>query len=340
MSENKISLEIKNLTKSFPRGGFALLQNEENGRIGLKEIDLTIYRSEVFALMGEAQSGLDTMRDCLSGHVRPNRGKLILHHTDLLYLPREEFKQYIAKISLISRRFNTSFPFFKTVKSALKKQLQHQFYQTDDSMAGFVKDLLHSSGLDETMHNKWIAQLNPLQMLQLALASATVQSPFVLILDRPTQDLDADQKKQLVQLIHKFRKRMGLTIILIDNDREFLERAADRVAVMLKDRIVEVGNTADVLKQPLHPYVQRFFKSLNGGSDNEDLSKSGQKAKEKIKEHACPFSHICDHAQKICFHQFPEMKELTAHRQIACHYYETEILSTFQKEIPAFNVAI
>lgn len=340
MSEYKVSLDIKNLTKTFPQASISFLRQGGNGRIGLKEIDLIIYRSEVFAFMGEAQSGLDTLRDCLSGHIRPNRGKLILHHTDLLYLPPAEFKQYIAKISLISSKNRRPFPFFKTVRSALKKQLQDQFYQTDDSMTGFIKDLLQSSGLDESSHNKWIKQLNPLQKLQLGLASASIQSPFVIILDRPTLNLNSNQREELVQLINKFRKRMGLTIILIDNDMDFLDKAADRIAVMLKDRIVEVGNTADILKQPLHPYVKKFFNSLNNGLDQNKRSEKSQKSREKIKEHACPFSHSCEWARKICFHQFPEMKEHSTHRQVACHYYETETLSPCQKVIPAFNVAI
>ena len=212
-------MEIKDLSFSYP-----------NSKELLKDINLKILDKSVVSIIGKNGSGKTTLLDIISGLIKPTKGTLKNNKT-LGYLFQDSKKMF----------------FCKTVKEEIKlSSITHNYRikQLDKR----VKDVLKIVSLDEDILDKNPLTLTNSEAKKVALATILIYNPKILILDEPTNGLEAKSIKELIRLIKLLKNRYNKTIIIVSHDMEFVHSISDQVAVLYEGSIVLNGDKYTVFK--------------------------------------------------------------------------------------------
>ncbi len=153
------------------------------------------------------------------------------------------------------------------------------------------------------------------------IAIALAFKPRLLIADEPTTALDVTVQAQILKLLKRLKREMGLTLMLISHDLGLVAQMADRLAVMYAGEIVEMGDLQAVLGDPKHPYTRGLLACLPRlGAQGRLASLEGQVPEISYLPYGCAFHPRCAHAFKLCRRRDPELKEVEG-RRVACHLY-------------------
>ena len=152
------------------------------------------------------------------------------------------------------------------------------------------------------------------------IAMALLMEPSVVIADEPTTALDVVVQAQIINLMKRLKKELGLSMIFITHDLSILAEISDRVAIMYAGKIVEIGDSEKVYYEPAHPYTQKLLAAIP--RLHEDVEKlefiPGQPPNLINPPKGCRFHPRCPYAMDICREQVPELKEIDKDHYAAC----------------------
>jgi phospholipid/cholesterol/gamma-HCH transport system ATP-binding protein len=238
------------------------------GHVIHRDLDLTVYRGEVMALIGGSGSGKTTLLRLLLGLEVPAEGTVQLFGHPLgrcaaRDLERVRYRwgvlfQNGALFSALSVFDNIALP-LRELKSV-----------PPDVVKPLVMLKLAQVGLQPEDALKRPAELSGGMVKRVSLARALILDPQLLFLDEPTAGLDPDSGKQFVKLLRRLRQELGLTVVMVTHDVDTLFAVADRVAVLAEQRILACGPLAEVAQLP-HPFVHNFFLGQQQRCAEEDL---------------------------------------------------------------------
>mgnify|MGYP000804424955 FL=1 len=162
----------------------------------------------------------------------------------------------------------------------------------------------------ERLYNEYPHRLSGGMRQRVMIAMALVNQPELLIADEPTTALDVTIQAQIMELIRDMNRKMGTAVLLISHDLGVIRQMCSRVYIMYAGRVVESGETQEVLAHPLHPYTKGLIASI------PSLEKRGQRlssipgtvpALEDRSEHGCPFYNRCQSRRPSCQNETPPM---------------------------------
>ena len=157
------------------------------------------------------------------------------------------------------------------------------------------------------------------QRVMIAIALAC--DPKVLIADEPTTALDVTIQAQILDLIKRLRRELGMAIIWITHDLGVVAGLADRVMVMYAGFVVEKADVKSLYKRPMHPYTRGLLSTLprmDGGRDERLMSINGQPPSLMAEPRSCPFASRCSHAFERCHQENPRLTETSPGHEVAC----------------------
>jgi oligopeptide/dipeptide ABC transporter ATP-binding protein len=216
-----------------------------------------------------------------------------------------------------------------TVGSQLAEVIRAHLPLDAKSRRARVKELLREVGFDEhdEIDHAYPHQLSGGQRQRIAIAQAVTCRPALVIADEPTSKLDAPLESEIVGLLSEIRRLHGTAILMISHNPALFAGFADRIAVMYAGRIVEVGNTATLYRQPLHPYTQalvRIAKSsvLTDWHEQGPLAViQGESPDSKGIGDGCRFEPRCPERMQICASQYPPEFAPEPERRVSCFKY-------------------
>lgn len=238
-------LEVKKLSKSF--GSHRVLQG----------VELSLCEGETLALVGESGSGKTTLARVIMGLLKADEGQVLLDSggENGKYAGIHEWVQMIFQNpgESISHRMN--------VLQAVKEPLDINKKGSEEEKLARVKAVLTDVELpaDDGFLRKYPHHLSGGEVQRVAIARALVLNPKVLIADEPTSALDPSVQAKILKLLLNLQEKRGLAILLITHDLALARKVSDRLAVMLKGRIVEEGPTAAVLSRPCSVYTRSLL---------------------------------------------------------------------------------
>lgn len=156
---------------------------------------------------------------------------------------------------------------------------------------------------------------------RIMIAMALCCEPRLLIADEPTTALDVTIQAQILELIERLKKEMGMTILFITHDLGVVAEIAQRIVVMYGGRVVEQAKTADLFKRPLHPYTEgllRCIPRIDGNAERLNVIDGMVPSPDKFPQ-GCRFHPRCPYAKEICKNENPELKKL-GNTMVACHF--------------------
>jgi peptide/nickel transport system ATP-binding protein len=251
------ALEVRELSRSFTVGG-GLLRTGKTLR-AVEDINLSVQRGESLGIVGESGSGKTTLSRMMLGLTPPTRGEIRLDARSIASFDRRELAR---KIQPIFQDPYSSLNPRKTIGQIIRLPLEAHGMGSDAERDRAVEEIMTQVGLAPRLQHSYPRQLSGGQRQRVAIARALVVKPEILICDEPTSALDVSVQAQILNLLKDLRAAFNLTYIFITHDLGVLHYMADRVAVMYMGRIVELGDTRDILAAPRHPYAQALLGSI------------------------------------------------------------------------------
>ena len=227
------------------------------------ELDLNLRRGETLGIVGESGSGKSTLAATVLGLQRPATGEIRI---DGIPLPKSgqsrERRELCARMQVVFQDPFGSLSPRMTVEQIIGEGLavHHKNVETKDRR-GRVAALLEEVGMPAESMVRYPHEFSGGQRQRIAIARALAVEPELLVLDEPTSALDVSIQKQVLTLLTKLQKKYQLSYLFITHDLAVMRAMAHRVIVMKSGRIVEAGDTLDVLRTPSHPYTQSLLAS-------------------------------------------------------------------------------
>ena len=235
-------IEIKGVTKQF--GNFT----------AVKDVDLKIYKGELFALLGGSGCGKTTLLRMLAGFETPTFGRLIIDGVDMTDVP-----PYERPVNMMFQSY-ALFPHMSVEKN-IAYGLKHESLSKQE-VQGRVAEVLDLVQLGQFAKRK-PHQLSGGQRQRVALARALVKRPKVLLLDEPLGALDKKLREQTQFELMNIQDQVGITFVVVTHDQEEAMTLSTRIAVMNRGEIIQIGTPTDIYEYPETRFTADFIGSIN-----------------------------------------------------------------------------
>ena len=292
-------------------------------------ISFDLSEGELLGVVGESGSGKSvTMLSLLKLLPIPpaeiTSGKALLDGEDLMNLDPEGLREVRgAKVGFIFQDPMTSLNPVLSIGYQLSEPLRAHLGLSRSKARRRAIELLELVGIPSAASrwNDFPHQFSGGMRQRVMIAIALACDPKVLIADEPTTALDVTIQAQILELVKRLRRELGMAIIWITHDLGVVAGLADRVMVMYAGFVVEKADVKSLYKRPLHPYTRGLLSTLprlDGDRDERLLSISGQPPSLMAEPRSCPFAARCPHVFERCHRENPRLSEADTGHEVAC----------------------
>ncbi len=320
MSESPI-LEVRELYKYFPVKQ-SLFRRVVTLVKAVDGISFTLRRGEVLAIVGESGCGKTTIARTLIGLETPTKGEMIFNGKSIgEAIPLKQLRLHAQMVFQDPyESLNPRATIYEIVEEPL---VVHKIGATYAERMERVRAALEDAGLrpaDDYLL-RYPHELSGGQRQRVVIAGAMVLQPELLIADEPVSMLDVSIRAEILNLLHELRQKRGVSIIFITHDLSTVAYFADRIAVMYLGRVVETGLTANVLKNPQHPYTKALLSVVpvpNPRLRRERVILQGETPNAVDIPSGCRFHPRCPMASDECKVTDPPYVLVDENHQAAC----------------------
>ncbi|ANF22305.1 ABC transporter ATP-binding protein [Thermococcus piezophilus] len=289
-------------------------------------ITFNLKKGEVLGLAGESGCGKSSLGFTLMGMPTPP-GKIVggsvkIDGREIVGLPEDVLRKEIRwqRISMIFQgAMNALNPVYTVGYQMIEPLLLHKDMDKEDALDRAQK-YLELVGLPPDIVYRYPHELSGGMKQRVIIATALLLEPDVVIADEPTTALDVVVQAQIINLMKKLKKELGLSMIFITHDLSILAEISDRVAIMYAGKIIEIGDSEKIYYEPAHPYTQKLLAAIP--RLHEDIEKlefiPGQPPNLITPPKGCRFHPRCPYAMQVCKEQEPELKEIDRDHYAAC----------------------
>ncbi len=316
-------LRIQDLSKVFnTRQGFS---SKHFHAVDGATLSVEADTPEIFTIAGESGSGKTTLARLILGLEQPTSGTLCYKGRSIAKLStREKRGWYYKEVQPV---FQDPFATFSPLK-----RIDHYLYETVlnyriTNRAGaddYIDNILNEVGLSlAEIKGRYPNELSGGQAQRVSIARALITHPSLIVADEPVSMLDASLRMSIVNMFRKLKVTQHVSVLYITHDLATAYYAADRIAVMLRGWIVEMGPVEQVLGDPKHPYTQNLKQSIPTIDPDEAWNEKMNLAQLDSDEFAhvgCKYANRCPHVMDICSKQEPP-NVVHEGRMVKCFLY-------------------
>jgi peptide/nickel transport system ATP-binding protein len=258
-----VVLDVRNLGKSFyTREGLFGTRTFE----AVKEVSFKLPKGKTLGLVGESGSGKTTVGLTLMRLHEATTGEAIFEGRDLLAMSAKEFMAYKRRIQIIFQNPYASLnPRFTIGNILTEPMMIHGIGKDAQERTELAFELLQKVGLPEVSFYKYPHEFSGGQRQRIAIARCLTMKPDILICDESVSALDVSVQAQVLNLLQDLQDEFALSYIFISHDLAVVKYIADEIMVMSEGRIVEIGNSDEIYRNPREPYTQRLLASIPKG---------------------------------------------------------------------------
>ena len=314
-------LDVEDLTVEFPTRRGTLR--------ALDRISFSIAPGEVLGVVGESGAGKSLTGAAIIGLLEPPGriagGRILLDGAPIQDLPYAQMRRLRGKqIGAIFQDPLTTLNPLYTVGRQLVETMQTHLPLSDSDARRRAIGWLEEIGIPAAAQriDAYPHQFSGGMRQRVVIALALCAEPRLVIADEPTTALDVSIQAQIIALLRRLTQERGLSVMLVTHDMGVIAEAADRIAVMYAGRIVEVGRTADIVRNPSHPYTVGLMNSIPALDVRVNRLRQIDGAMPRLNAipPGCPFNPRCDSVFDRCRTERPEL--MPANRtEAACWLY-------------------
>lgn len=225
-------------------------------------LSLSVEAGETVALIGESGSGKSTAGRLALRLLEPTAGTVRFEGVDLGSLDKAALRQARARMQIVFQEpFESLNPRLKVSSIIEEPLIVHGLESDRGTRARRVAETLEHVGLPAEFAVRYPGELSGGQQQRVGIARAIVTDPSFVVLDEPTSSLDLSVRAQILQLLARLQKELGMAYLFISHDIHTVRYVADRIVVMYLGRVVETGTTEELFADPQHPYTQALLSS-------------------------------------------------------------------------------
>lgn len=301
-------IEVKDLRKHFSSGIW-----KKHSTKAVDGISFQIERGETLGLVGESGCGKTTIGRLLLRLLEPTSGKVIFDGIDLQQLKKAELRRLRPRMQMIFQDPDASLNPRMKIADSIAEPLKLWRKMSKSEQKERVSELLETVGLNPEHLNRYPYQLSGGQNQRVVLARVLALNPDFIVADEPTSSLDVSVQAQILNLMQELKEEFNLTVLFISHDLEVVRHISDRIAVMYRGKIVEIGDTNDILGYERHPYTNEL---ISPASIEEDALLQGDM--KPVNASGCVFYPRCPFAAEICSKREPGMVEVEKGHWVLC----------------------
>ncbi|WPB57315.1 ABC transporter ATP-binding protein [Xylophilus sp. GOD-11R] len=264
MNTNQPLLRIERLSVALPRGG--------DRPYAVRDVSFDLNAGEILCIVGESGSGKSISANAIMGllpdYLRPSEGRILMRGQDLLAKPEPELLALRGKdIGMIFQEPMSALNPLMPVGRQIAEVMEVHGAYPGAARQARVLEMLDFVGLPDvqTLQHAYPFRLSGGQRQRVMIAMALALEPSILIADEPTTALDVTTQGQILALIKRIQRSMGMGVMFITHDFGVVADIADRIAVMEKGVLVEQGDARQILDAPRHPYTRRLIGAVPSG---------------------------------------------------------------------------
>jgi len=255
-------LRVQNLHKHFPIRSGILIERKVGEVKAVDGVSFDVAEGETLGLVGESGSGKSTTGYCIVQLLKPTSGEVIFEGTDLTTLGREELRRARRDMQIVFQDPYSSLDPRMTVGDIVAEPLVVHGSGTRRERAGRVRELLDVVGFNPSFTNRYPHEFSGGQRQRIGIARALALSPKLIVCDEPVSALDVSIQAQILNLLKDLQDEFGLTYLFIAHDLAVVRAMSDRIAVMNRGRLVEMGPAEEVYGQPKDAYTQALLSAV------------------------------------------------------------------------------
>jgi peptide/nickel transport system ATP-binding protein len=292
-------------------------------------VSFSLEKGESLGLAGESGCGKSTLGYALINLLPPPgkimEGSILTDGIDAAKLSENELRKKVRwkKISMIFQGAMNALNPVYTIGYQMSEPLIYHGGMNKKEALEEAKRYLELVGLSRDVVNRYPHELSGGMKQRVMIATALILKPTVLIADEPTTALDVIVQAQIINLMKKLKRELGISIIFISHDLSIISEIADRVAIMYAGKIVELGSSDSVYLKPKHPYTQALLRAVPRIKGKKEKLAFIPGAPPNLIEppSGCRFHPRCPYALDRCIREEPELKQVESGHFVACHLY-------------------
>ena len=318
MEDKKVLFEVKDLKMYFPARGGKTVKAVDG-------VSFNIYEGETFGVVGESGCGKTTVGRTLLGVYQATAGDIIYKGKNVRDFNGDDKMSFSKNCQMIFQDPAACLDPRMSIGTIVSEGLNvHYKSMTREQKEERVNQVLSYVGLTSDYASRFAHELSGGQRQSIGIARALAIEPSFIVCDEPIAALDVSIQAQVVNLLTRLQKELGLTYMFISHDLSMVRHISDRIAVMYLGSLVELGDNKSIYGHPVHPYTQALFSAIPEPDPYHSWLKNRVHLQGEIPSPinapaGCKFCTRCPKATDRCKVEAPALREVEPGHYAACH---------------------
>jgi len=313
---SKPILEVKDLKKYF--------KTSRGPLHAVDGVSFTIEEGQTLGIVGESGCGKSTTGRCILRLLEPTAGQIMFDGKDITAMSNEKMRLQRRDMQIIFQDPYSSLDPRRTVNQTIREPITaNKLMKDNNAIEQRVLELMDTVGLAERLINAYPHELDGGRRQRIGIARALAMEPKFIVCDEPVSALDVSIQAQILNLLKKLQKQLGITYIFITHDLSVVNHFSDSIMVMYLGQVVEKAPAEDLFANPLHPYTKALLSAIPipeyRETKRQRMLLQGEISSPVNPGKECRFAKRCPMAKQECFDCGPTLQEPSKDHFVACH---------------------
>ena len=322
MENRKKLLEVKNLKKYYPvRTGFI----KKTELKAVDDVSFFIRKGETLGIVGESGCGKSTLGKSILRLEEPTAGDILYDGTSIM---GKNMKEYRTRMQIVFQDPYASLDPRKTVSDLIGEAMDLQnLCSSKAERKERILELMNLVGLNTQFYNRFPHEFSGGQRQRIGIARALAVNPGFIVCDEPVSALDVSIQAQIINMLMDLQEQMGLAYLFIAHDLAVVRHISQHVVVMYLGHVMEINESEDLYKHPLHPYTRALLSAIPVPDPQTSRAKRREILEGDVPSpinppKGCVFCTRCRFACDKCRQETPQIEEAEPGHLVACHRYK------------------